>query len=402
MKPYHDKFDQLQTIQKANYEKNQKSSLIAFNDDFNNLDKKLELLIKERNTLLDKKNQFALNKERINNSLKITLLQEKNLQESIKQLAIAHSEWIEKRDQFKKELSDLDNQKNSLEKNLGLLRRKRDELNSSISNKRQEYNNYLLKLEYLERDMHSLKEEMRSEKIKLENYKKDLPNPSPEFGEYEGKSLESLQSEISIINAKLESLEPVNMLALDELEELIERLNGLREKLEILSNERSELLLRIETVSTMRQEAFMQAFTEVDRHFREIFANLSDGDGFLQLENPNSPLEGGLTLVAHPKGKNVRRLASMSGGEKSLTALSFLFALQKYKPSPFYALDEVDSFLDGINVERLSKLISNQSSNAQFIVVSHRRPMISASERTIGVAQARGANTQVLGLPNAA
>ena len=82
--------------------------------------------------------------------------------------------------------------------------------------------------------------------------------------------------------------------------------------------------------------------------------------------------------------------------------LSFLFALQKYKPSPFYALDEVDSFLDGINVERLSKLISNQSSNAQFIVVSHRRPMISSSERTIGVAQARGANTQVVGLPNAA
>jgi len=330
------------------------------------------------------------------------LLQEKNLQESIKQLAIAHNEWIEKRDEFKKELLDLDNQKNSLEKDLGLLRRKRDELNSSISNKRQENNNYLLKLEYLERDMYSLKEEMRSEKIKLEKYIKDLPNPFPQFGEYEGKSLESLQSEISIINTKLESLEPVNMLALDELEELIERLNGLQEKLAILSSERSELLLRIETVSTMRQEAFMQAFKEVDKHFREIFANLSDGDGFLQLENLNSPLEGGLTLVAHPKVKNVRRLASMSGGEKSLTALSFLFALQKYKPSPFYALDEVDSFLDGINVERLSKLISNQSSNAQFIVVSHRRPMIGASDRTIGVAQARGANTQVVGLPNAA
>ena len=77
----------------------------------------------------------------------------------------------------------------------------------------------------------SLKAEKRSEQIKLENYKKDLPNPSPDFGEYEGKSLESLQSDISIINAKLQSLEPVNMLALDELEELIGRLNGLREKL---------------------------------------------------------------------------------------------------------------------------------------------------------------------------
>ena len=402
LNPHQEKLDQLQLILKENFKKNQKSSLIAFNTDFNNLDKKLELLIQERDTLLDKKNQLALNKERINNSLKIILLQEQNLQKSIKDLSIAHSEWIEKRDKFKKELLVLDNQKNLLEKDLGLLRRKRDELNSSISNKRQEYNNYLLKLEYLERDVNSLKEEMRSEKIKLENYKKDLPNPYPDFGEYEGKSLEFLQSEISTINVKLESLEPVNMLALDELEELIERLTGLQEKLEILSNERSQLLLRIETVSTMRQEAFMQAFVEVDKNFREIFANLSDGDGFLQLENPDSPLEGGLTLVAHPKGKNIRRLASMSGGEKSLTALSFLFALQKYKPSPFYALDEVDSFLDGINVERLSKLISNQSSNAQFIVVSHRRPMISASERTIGVAQARGANTQVVGLPNAA
>jgi len=402
LKPNKEKFDKLQIILKQNYENNQKSSLIDFNNDFNNLDKKLELLLKERDTLMDQKNQFALNKERINNSLKIILLQEKNLQASIKDLAIAHSEWIEKRDKFKKQLLVLDNQKISLEKDLGFLRRKRDELNSSISNKRQEYNNYILKLEYQERDMNSLKEEMRSEKIKLDNFKKDLPDPYPEFGDYKGKSLESIQSEISILNAKLQSLEPVNMLALDELEELVERLSGLREKLEILSKERSELLLRIETVSTMRQEAFMQAFLEVDKHFREIFANLSDGDGFLQLENPNSPLEGGLTLVAHPKGKNVRRLASMSGGEKSLTALSFLFALQKYKPSPFYALDEVDSFLDGINVERLSKLISNQSSNAQFIVVSHRRPMISASERTIGVAQARGANTQVVGLPNAA
>ena len=79
------------------------------------------------------------------------------------------------------------------------MRRKRDELNSSISNKRQENNNYLLKLEYLERDMYSLQEEMRSEKIKLENYKKDLPNPFPDFGEFEGESLESLQSEISLV-----------------------------------------------------------------------------------------------------------------------------------------------------------------------------------------------------------
>ncbi len=402
IKPLAKQLIELEIILKKNYENNQTSSLITHNDDFEKLDKKLELLIKEKDQLFYKKNQIVLNQERIKNQFNLISLQEKNLEESVKELSQAHNEWIKKRDDYKRKLTSLDEQKSELEKDLGILRRKRDELNSSISNKRQEINQFSLKLEYLERDICSLKEEMRSETIKLENYKRELPDPFPSFGEYENTTLDSLQSEIVMINTKLESLEPVNMLALDELEELTERLNDLMEKLEVLSNERSELLLRIETVSTLRQEAFMQAFVEVDKHFRDIFANLSDGDGFLQLENATSPLEGGLTLVAHPKGKNVRRLASMSGGEKSLTALSFLFALQKYKPSPFYALDEVDSFLDGINVERLSKLISTQSSNAQFIVVSHRRPMISASERTIGVAQARGANTQVIGLPNAA
>ncbi len=400
--PLQNKFNKLELNLKENHEHHQKSSLITINKDFEGVDLKLEQLIKQKNNLLEQKNEIALNQERINNEQKLILLKEKNLIDSIKELSISHQDWINKRNDLKKELLLLESQKNNLEKDLGVMRRRRDELNSTISNQRQAQNEIILKLEYLERDENSLAEEKRNENIKLLAYKKDLPNPVPDLKEYPYDNLDNLQIEISSLNSSLESLEPVNMLALDELEELEERLGALVERLEVLSNERSELLLRIETVSTMRQEAFMEAFTEVDKHFREIFALLSDGDGFLQLENKMSPLDGGLTLVAHPKGKNVRRLASMSGGEKSLTALSFLFALQKYRPSPFYALDEVDSFLDGINVERLSKLIDSQSSNAQFIVVSHRRPMISASMRTIGVAQARGAHTQVIGLPNAA
>ncbi len=400
--PYQDHLNKLEVNLKENHENNQNSSLVTFNKDFEGVDSKLALLIKKRNDLLEQKNEIALKKGRINNEQKLILLKEKNLINSIKELAISHQEWITKRNDLKKELLKLESQKNKLEQDLGVMRHKRDELNSKISNKRQIHNEISLKLEYLARDTQGLLEEKRNENIKLNEYKKLLPCPLPSLTEYPYKNLDELQLEIKSLTSSLESLEPVNMLALDELEELEERLNALVERLEVLSKERSELLLRIETVSTMRQEAFMEAFTEVDRHFRDIFALLSDGDGFLQLENKVAPLEGGLTLVAHPKGKNVRRLASMSGGEKSLTALSFLFALQKYKPSPFYALDEVDSFLDGINVERLSKLITTQSLNAQFIVVSHRRPMINASSRTIGVAQARGAHTQVIGLPNAA
>ncbi len=400
--PHQNKLKQYeQNLIKIN-ENHQNSSLLSINKDFEGVDFELEQLIKKRNLLLEQKNNLALNEERICHEQKLILLKEKNLVDSIKELATSHQDWIVKKNDLKKELLNLESQKNNLEQNLGVMRRKRDELNSKISNNRQEQNEISLKLDYLKRDIESLAGEKRNETIKLQEYRKILPDPLPDLNEYSYKNIEELQVEILSLNSSLESLEPVNMLALDELAELEDRLNALVERLHILSNERSELLLRIETVSTMRQEAFMEAFVAVDKHFREIFAMLSDGDGFLQLENKTTPLDGGLTLVAHPKGKNVRRLASMSGGEKSLTALSFLFALQKYKPSPFYALDEVDSFLDGINVERLSKLITSQSSNAQFIVVSHRRPMINASMRTIGVAQAKGSHTQVIGLPNAA
>jgi chromosome segregation protein len=193
-------------------------------------------------------------------------------------------------------------------------------------------------------------------------------------------------------------MEPVNMLALQEYEQTQQRLEDLTERLNTIVEERTELLLRIENFQTLRQRAFYEAYHSVNENFQEIFAELSEGDGYLQLEDPDNPFNGGLNLVAHPKGKAVQRLSSMSGGEKSLTALSFIFALQRYRPSPFYAFDEVDMFLDGANVEKLSKMIKKQASQAQFIVVSLRRPMIEASQQTIGVTQARGAFTQVLGI----
>lgn len=212
------------------------------------------------------------------------------------------------------------------------------------------------------------------------------------------EKLEELQKQIRNQEKRLEAMEPVNMLALEEYEKTEARLQELSEKLQTIAAERTELLLRVEKFTTLRLRAFKEAYDAVDLNFQKIFAELSEGDGHLQLEDPKDPFNGGLMLVAHPKGKPVQRLSSMSGGEKSLTALSFIFSLQKYRPSPFYAFDEVDMFLDGANVEKLSRMVKKQAQEAQFLVVSLRRPMIEASERTIGVTQARGAHTQVLGI----
>ena len=240
------------------------------------------------------------------------------------------------------------------------------------------------------------REELTTLQAQIEARRIELPDPLPEIPEDLG--LEQLQQELRSLQKRLQAMEPVNMMALEEYDRTQTRLEELTQKLETLDEERTELLHRIENFTTLRQKAFKEAFDAVNINFQGIFAELSDGDGYLQLDDPQDPFGSGLNLVAHPKGKPVRRLASMSGGEKSLTALSFIFALQRYRPSPFYAFDEVDMFLDGANVERLAKMIRHQAQQAQFIVVSLRRPMIESADRTIGVTQARGAYTQVLGL----
>lgn len=366
-------------------------------------DQRLETARSERDQLLNARRERQLAIERLGDQEKALAAEEARLQEAVKVLASAHGAWRQQQSDLQDKRKQLEQQQSDLQERFGSQRRARDAAEAEVGRQRQALQQAEWNLERLKEDREGLIEEQRSGAVRLQEMEQALPDPRPEIPEaLRLAGLEALQADLQAIQQRMEALEPVNMLALEELEALEQRLNELNERLEVLNSEREELLLRIETVATLRQDAFMEAFTAVDGHFREIFASLSDGDGHLQLENPEEPLEGGLTLVAHPKGKTVRRLASMSGGEKSLTALSFLFALQRFRPSPFYALDEVDSFLDGVNVERLAALIARQAEAAQFMVVSHRRPMIGAAQRTIGVTQARGAHTQVVGLPDAA
>jgi chromosome segregation protein len=305
-----------------------------------------------------------------------------------------------------------------LEQKLGEAKQERDRAEGHLRERHLQQQQQSWQLQKLQETQSARCEELATLEAQLQIQQAELPDPLPDVpvlvdprftpSESSGTEaiafdsfaaqLEQLQKEIRNSQKRLQAMEPVNMLALEEYDRTQTRLSELSEKLATLEAERTELLLRVENFTTLRFRAFKEAFDAINQNFQIIFAELSDGDGYLQLDDPEDPFNGGLNLVAHPKGKPVQRLASMSGGEKSLTALSFIFALQRYRPSPFYAFDEVDMFLDGANVERLARMIKQQATLAQFIVVSLRRPMIESSERTIGVTQARGAYTQVLGL----
>ena len=301
-----------------------------------------------------------------------------------------------------------------LSEKLGETKKERDRLENKLKELRDRHQKQAWKLEKLQESQQERQATLQTLQQQIAEQELELPDPMPEIPQLinneemeAGESItfanlqeqvEQLQRQIRNGEKRLEAMEPVNMLALEEYEKTETRLQELSNKLDTIEAERTELLLRVEKFTTLRLRAFKESYDAVNENFQKIYAELSDGDGHLQLEDEDDPFNGGLNLIAHPKGKPVQKLSSMSGGEKSLTALGFIFSLQKYRPSPFYAFDEVDMFLDGANVEKLSRMVKKQAQLAQFIVVSLRRPMIEASERTIGVTQARGAHTQVLGI----
>jgi chromosome segregation protein len=142
----------------------------------------------------------------------------------------------------------------------------------------------------------------------------------------------------------------------------------------------------IEKIEVKRTNVFMGCFQELGRHFSETFFDLFGGEGMLSLSNPENPLESGLIIEAKHKGNSLQNIDSMSGGEKTLTALAFLFAIQLYEPAPFYVFDEADAALDKENSLKMVKIIKETSKSSQFIAITHNDPLIREADQIIGVA----------------
>ncbi|WP_152040517.1 chromosome segregation protein SMC [Salinigranum salinum] len=216
----------------------------------------------------------------------------------------------------------------------------------------------------------------------------EIDELSAEVGDYDPDEVpdhDTVESEIARLEEEMAALEPVNMLAIDEYDRVADDLAEMQEKRDVLVEEREGIRERIERYESQKKETFMEAFDAINEQFTDIFERLSDGTGELGLENPDDPFEAGLTMKAQPGDKPIQRLDAMSGGEKSLTALAFVFAIQRYNPAPFYALDEIDAFLDAANAERVGEMVDDLAGRAQFVVVSHRSALLERSERAIGV-----------------
>ena len=211
-------------------------------------------------------------------------------------------------------------------------------------------------------------------------------------------SLKEIEGKIAEADGAIRKIGAVNMLAIEEYEKVQRQVEERTGRKETLSTERETLIARIEQFEKMKYEAFATAFKAIDTNFREIFARLTSGSGHLVLENEEDPFTGGMTFAVQPQDKKVHLLNSLSGGEKSLTTLAFIFSIQRYIPAPFYAFDEVDMSLDGANVERIASMVEELAPSTQFIIISLRKPMIDAAQRIMGVTLRSDKSTLVTGV----
>ena len=205
---------------------------------------------------------------------------------------------------------------------------------------------------------------------------------------------ESVRARLKATRAELEALGAINPLALEEYEALSERHAYLNQQIEDLKATRRDLNTVMDEVSSHIAEVFTAAMEDINTHYRRIFETLfPGGEGHLELDDPSDPLNSGVEIHARPAGKKVKRLSLLSGGERSLASLALLIAIYMSRPSPFYALDEVEVALDDRNLSRLLQVIGELGERSQLIVVTHQKRTMQIAETLYGVSMRGGVST---------
>lgn len=299
----------------------------------------------------------------------------------------------------------------ALEKEVGSLRDRRTELSAEVRLVADRLEGLRGERSSLEKRLTEIQETSASNEIleterrfKVDNLREMLRNdlnadadealdaPEPTLGESVTPA-----ARVRELESDLRRMGPINPLALQEYEALKERHDFVAEQLEDVRSGRRELNKVITAVDAEIVDVFEAAFEDVADNFKQIFSTLfPGGEGKLSLTHPDQMLETGIELEAKPSGKNVRKLSLLSGGERSLTALAFLFAIFRSRPSPFYVMDEVEAALDDINLHRFLDLVSEFRQEAQLLIVTHQKRTMEAADVLYGVSMAPGGSSRVL------
>ncbi|WP_457612123.1 chromosome segregation protein SMC [Methanocaldococcus sp.] len=364
--------EELGLSSKINIINSLEKEIVELNNEKIKLEKEIEknraLIDMIKNNILElqkRKEEIKRKKEAIINNIKIYKENIKAKEEELNKLLNIHK-------QISETIKELNNEKIKLEKEIEKIINEKNKIEEEIKEIEREINNlYVEKAKY-------------ESKLEEEERKLYLCESLEVKDKYLNMDIKDLELLLGKIEDEIRKLEPVNMRAIEDYKIVYERYKELIKKREEYEKEEKKYIDMVKEIEKRKKEVFLEVFNRVAKNFEEVYKDIG-GVGKLRLENREDPFSGGLLIDASPKGKKLLSLELMSGGEKSLAALAFLFAIQKLNPSSFYVLDEVDSALDVKNVSLIADMIKNLSKDSQFIVISHREQMISKADVVYGV-----------------
>ena len=311
-------------------------------------------------------------------------------QQTITELKKEAEESVVSEQQAKEQLENLQKEKESRNSQHKEFFEKRDQLSGQIG---------LLDKECyrLQGQMEKL-EESREERIAYmwEEYE-ITPNNALSYRKEELTDLSEMKKQVAQVKDEIRRLGSVNVNAIEDYKELLERHTFLSGQYEDLVTAEKTLEQIIQELDEGMRKQFSEKFSEIQKEFDKAFKELfGGGKGTLELDEEADILEAGIKIISQPPGKKLQNMMQLSGGEKALTAIALLFAIQNLKPSPFCLLDEIEAALDDSNVGRFAGYLQKLTKNTQFIIITHRRGTMNAADRLYGITmQEKGVSTLV-------
>ncbi|MEM3712935.1 MAG: AAA family ATPase, partial [Thermoproteota archaeon] len=250
-----------------------------------------------------------------------------------------------------------------------------ERLNSEINRVKDIERNLLVEKEVNESKIEELRKRIHDQPIKASE---EMRGPAERY--------------LKILKEEVEKVQEVNMLAIKQYEQEIDFYRNALERINELEEERRSIQEFMEDIERRKREAFLEGLSKINSYFAAFFNKMTGGEGWLQPEDPNNPLETGLNVYVKFPSKEARVISGVSGGEKSVAALCLVFAMQKLFPAAFYIFDEPDAHLDYVNIDRMTDLLKEVSKDSQIIVISLRDVVVSKADKVIGVYVKKGAS----------
>ncbi|MEZ5405854.1 MAG: chromosome segregation protein SMC [Verrucomicrobiia bacterium] len=315
-------------------------------------------------------------------------------QQSIQHNQEKHHQLEQENESLQKEIQNLMLQQSNIEEKLKQLQTERGLSQQSLDQKQQSFQKQ--QKQQTQTQQNRAQAELQLAKYDLEKrnlkerlfraYQLDLESLPPTENTPEPQDCNQLQQQIEEMRSKLDNMGPVNLEAVSEYDELEKRLSFLESQQKDLLDAKQHLLDAIALINRTTKKLFVETFEQIRLNFQSTFTELfGGGKANLLLNDEQDPLECGIEIVAKPPGKQPQVISLLSGGERTMTAVSLLFAIYKVKPSPFCVLDEMDAPLDESNIDRFLKILKRFLDQSQFLLITHNKKTISMADTLYGV-----------------